>query len=182
MGPPVERTPRWPATIPVTKAGRVARRKRPAAQRWGRLGSRVLQVRVRSCSPRIYMDALRRPRHAALRSGRAPPAPSFPVGCLSGWAPCAIAHRATLRSRDSDTPAVSTDLLGIGLNAVWCCRFGIRRARFGERMLFARWAVADALERAIPIRRARLIYIGTDKILSIFILPGRPARLADVHK
>ena len=49
-------------------------------------------------------------------------------------------------------------------------------------MLFFSRAIADALESAVTIRRARLILIGTDNFFSIFVLSGCPARLADVYK
>lgn len=47
-------------------------------------------------------------------------------------------------------------------------------------MLFSSWAVTDALEGAIAIRRARLVLLGTDKLFSVFVLPRCPARLPDV--
>jgi hypothetical protein len=49
-------------------------------------------------------------------------------------------------------------------------------------MLFSSWAVTDALERAVSIRRARLVLMGTDNVFAVFVLPGCPARLADVYK
>jgi hypothetical protein len=49
-------------------------------------------------------------------------------------------------------------------------------------MLFSSGAVADTLERAISIRLAPLVLRGTDKFVSVFILSGRPAGLADVYK
>ena len=49
-------------------------------------------------------------------------------------------------------------------------------------MLFVSWAVADALESALTIRRTRLMLIGTDDCRSVFVLPGCPARLADIYK
>jgi hypothetical protein len=49
-------------------------------------------------------------------------------------------------------------------------------------MLFFSRAVADVLESAITIRRARLTLIGTDNFFSVFVLSGCPARLADVYR
>ena len=49
-------------------------------------------------------------------------------------------------------------------------------------MLFFSWAVADALESTVTIRRPRLILIGTDNVFSVFVLSGRPTGLADVYK
>jgi len=81
-----------------------------------------------------------------------------------------------------DAPPIPTNLLRTGLDAIWRRRFGIRHNRLGKGMLFFSRAVADALEGAITIRRARLILTGTDNFFSFFVLPGRPARLADIHK
>src|SRR5687768_4858463 len=49
-------------------------------------------------------------------------------------------------------------------------------------MLFVSRAVADALDRGITIRWARLIPVGTDSLRSVFVLSRCPARLADVYK
>jgi hypothetical protein len=49
-------------------------------------------------------------------------------------------------------------------------------------MLFSSGAVTDALERTVAIRRSRLVLVGTDNVLSVFVLSGCPARLADVYK
>jgi hypothetical protein len=49
-------------------------------------------------------------------------------------------------------------------------------------MLFLSRAVADALESALTIRRAWLMLVGTDVFRSVFVLPGCPARLADIYK
>jgi hypothetical protein len=48
-------------------------------------------------------------------------------------------------------------------------------------MLFLSRAIADALESAIDIRRARLMRIRTD-FFAVFVLPRCPARLADIYK
>ena len=52
----------------------------------------------------------------------------------------------------------------------------------GEKHVFSSWAITDALERAIPIRRARLALMKTYNFFPVFVLPGCPARLADVYK
>ena len=49
-------------------------------------------------------------------------------------------------------------------------------------MLLVGRTVANALERAISIRRARFVPIGTDCIVSVFVLLGCPAWLADIYK
>jgi hypothetical protein len=49
-------------------------------------------------------------------------------------------------------------------------------------MLLVGWAVTDALKRAVSIRRAGLVRIGTDSIFSLFVLPRCPTRLADIYK
>jgi hypothetical protein len=49
-------------------------------------------------------------------------------------------------------------------------------------MLFFSRAIADALESALTIRRARLMRIGTDNVFSVFVLSGCSARLAHVYK
>ena len=81
-----------------------------------------------------------------------------------------------------DAPPIPTHLLRTGFDAIWRDRFGISHARLGKSMLFFSRAVADALESALTIRRARLMLIGTDNFCSVFVLSGCPARLADVYK
>src|SRR5215204_6145268 len=81
-----------------------------------------------------------------------------------------------------DAPAVPTHLLRAGLDAVWRDRFAIGFVRLRKRVLFVRWAVADALQGTISVRRTRLVLIDADKVFSVFILSGRPARLADVYE
>lgn len=84
--------------------------------------------------------------------------------------------------RSLDAPPIPSNLLRTGLDAIWRGRFGISHVRLGKSVLFFSRAVADALENALTIRRARLMLIGTDNFSSFFVLSGCPARLADVYK
>ena len=49
-------------------------------------------------------------------------------------------------------------------------------------MLFVSWPVADPLERAVTVRRARLILIRTDNFSSFFVLSRCPARLPNIYE
>jgi hypothetical protein len=93
-----------------------------------------------------------------------------------------IGAHCVMRPSNLDAPAIPANLLRTGFDAIWRGRFGISHARLGKSMLFFSRAIADALESAIAIRRARLMLIGTDNFFSVFVLSGCPARLADVYK
>jgi hypothetical protein len=84
--------------------------------------------------------------------------------------------------RHLDAPPIPTQLFRNGLDTLWRSRFRISSVRLGKSVLFFSWTVTDTLERAISIRRPRLVLFGADTFPPVFVLPGCPARLADVHK
>jgi hypothetical protein len=81
-----------------------------------------------------------------------------------------------------DAPTISANLLRIRFDTIRRGRFRISRVGFRKSMLVFSWAVADALESTLTIRRPRLIGIETDNVFSVFVLSGCPTRLADVYK
>jgi hypothetical protein len=97
-------------------------------------------------------------------------------GCRSDW--CSLCNAPFCL----DAPTISANLLRIRFDTIRRGRFRISHVGFGKSMLVFSWAVADALESTITIRRPRLILIGTDNFFSVFVLSGCPTRLADVYK
>jgi hypothetical protein len=88
----------------------------------------------------------------------------------------------TSSSQILDASPIPADLFRTGLYTIWRSRFRTRAVRLGKRMLFSSRTVTDALERTISIRRTGFVLIGTGDSSSIFVLPGCPARLADIYK
>jgi len=73
-------------------------------------------------------------------------------------------------------------LLRTGLDAIRRGWLGIGHVGVRKSMLFFSRAVADPLEGAIGIRRARLVIIRSESFLSVFVLSGCPTRLAGIYK
>jgi hypothetical protein len=97
-------------------------------------------------------------------------------GCRSDW--CSFCNAPFCL----DAPAIPANLLRIRFDTVRRGRLRISHVGLGKSMLFSSWAVADALESTVTIRRPRLILIGTDNFFPVFVLSRCPTRLADVYK
>jgi hypothetical protein len=92
-----------------------------------------------------------------------------------------IGPHCVMRLSGLDASTISANLLRVRFDTIRRGRFRISHVGFGNMLVFS-WAVADALERTITIRRPRLIRIGTDNFFSIFVLSGSPTRLPDIYK
>ena len=83
--------------------------------------------------------------------------------------------------RHLDPPPISAHLFRISFDTLRRSRFS-SPSRLRKRMLLVSRTVADALERTVSIRGARVMPIGTDSVISVLVLPGCSARLADIYK